>query len=143
MRSCTTLISGLLPLFIAGCSVGRTYLDKNGSVRVEREVPETVRLPKLEIYEEDGQMVVYGLAGRSMAATESIVGHVDIIVTGPDAAVIYTASTKHFPRRLPMKKSRESNFSVRFPSVPPQGSTVRVIYHPTPEHGGQAGRERH
>lgn len=59
--------------------------------------------------------------------------HIDVLVSDARGATTAAVATDYFPRPIPRQHSRggmgTSHYAVRLPSLPPAGSTVKVIFH--------------
>jgi hypothetical protein len=75
---------------------------------------------------------VSGLVGRVPLVTQPYGSHVDVLVLGPNGETVAAASANYLPRTIGRRVHggfRRSHYSIRFPSLPPDGSTVQVRFH--------------
>lgn len=128
----TIVVTLLFLVVISGCSaVSRTDLVKRGVLNIERQ-----RTGKIYIVwsDEDGDgdgFVVTGVLRRRDHLGAPIKTHVDITILSPDGAVLDKArsSDVYVSRRISGRGYPFDRFKVRFPSIPAQGSLVRVVSH--------------
>lgn len=141
-RTFTTSTVLLTFLFLGGCASSHTDLVSAGMVTVETAV--TRPLARAPIVEDaEGDLVVRGRLNEAEAVSG---GHLDIIVTAPDGAVVHDAivnygratsshTTLLGPRganRRVQAGPKHVEYSVRFPGLPPAGSKVTVRIDPGP-----------
>lgn len=78
---------------------------------------------------------VSGLVRKAGLHQPSRGSHIDVLVIDARGATTAAVATDYFPRPIPRQHSRgsmgNSHYAVRLPSLPPAGSTVRVIFHGT------------
>lgn len=133
-RGLLSVLGGIGALSQMGCLMDRVDLVKSGTVRIERAIPKSLSMSAPRVWQDDGEMIVYGQVRRSPSASGIIRGHIDVTVIDRDGKVLQTASRRHFPGDVPTRRWHGSSFTVKFAGVPPPGSTVRVVYHSGPEH---------
>ena len=118
---------------VAGCTSSRVNLVDTEGVTVERMASKGhVKIGKVYAYQEEGDLVVSGRVKPESINLRPAEGHVDIAVISQNGQVIETKSAVQTPmigsRRT--KQNRGSYFEARFSIVPPEGSTVRIAFHP-------------
>lgn len=91
------------------------------------------------MYEDRGDLVVYGKIGRRGGVRGRVEAMVRVTLHHPDGRSLEEAA-RAIPPNLPIRRSRKSNFSVRFRGLPPEGSVVRIECTPgSPSPSTQAG----
>lgn len=86
---------------------------------------EIASVSHIRVYEDDGDLVVYGKVGRKAGVEGRVDAIVRVIVQHPDGRAL-EATKPAFPPYLPIRRSRKSNFTVRFDGLPPAGTIVRI-----------------
>lgn len=134
----TTVIGFALALgstLTIGCAGARPNLAESGALRVER--PDTPKASVTQAYlyrDEGGGLLVSGKVKRDTGHAMALGGHVDVAVYGPEGRMLEQVSVSYLPGDLQQFKSQRrmgASFSARFPTMPPQGSTIRVAFHET------------
>jgi hypothetical protein len=124
----------LAMMVAAGCTSSRVNLVDTERVTVERMATRGhVEIGKVYVYQEEGDLVVTGRVKRKSMNLRSARGHMDVAVISPSGRVIETESVAQMPEVIGMTRRtrREgSHFEARFLLVPPEGSTVRIAFHP-------------
>lgn len=113
-----------------GCAALSRDLQKEGAVRLQPAPSEIASFSRLHVYEDEGDLVVYGKVGRKAGVKGRVDAIVRVIVQLPDGSTL-EATKRAFPPYLPIRRSRKSNFTVRFDGVPPNGTNVRIECPPT------------
>lgn len=108
-----------------GCAELSRDLGSGGAVRLEPAPSEIASVSRLRVYEDDGDLVVYGKVGRKAGVTGRVDAVVRVIVQLPDGRTL-EGTKRAFPPYLPIRRSRKSNFTVRFDGLPPAGTIVRI-----------------
>lgn len=114
-----------------GCAALSRDLQSEGAVRLELAPSEIARVSRVRVYGDDGDFFVYGQIARKAGVTGREDATVRVVVRFPDGRMV-EATKRAFPPYLPIRRSRKSNFSVRFPGLPPAGTVVRVECPPVP-----------
>lgn len=128
---------GALACVAAGCAALDGNLLSEGAVRLEVAPSETASLSRVRVYEEDGDLFVYGKIGRRAGVKGRVDATVRVIVRLPDGRAV-EETTRAFPPYLPVRRSRKSNFTVRFQGTPPTGAVVRIESPPASANSAQA-----
>ncbi|QDV90750.1 hypothetical protein RAS2_18330 [Phycisphaerae bacterium RAS2] len=102
-----------------------------GRVHLEEVASDTAQLSRVRVYEDRGDMVVYGKIGRRVGVKGRVEAMARVILHLPNGESL-EETARAFPPRLPIRRSRKSNFSVRFHGLPPEGSVVRIECMPRP-----------
>lgn len=108
-----------------GCAALSRDLQKECAVRLEPAPSDIASVSHLRVYEDDGDLVVYGKVGRKAGVKGRIEASVRVLVQFPNGRVL-EATKRAFPPYLPIRRSRKSNFTVRFDGLPPAGTIVRI-----------------
>lgn len=125
----TSLILALVFLVTTvttGCSIQGVNLVEQGIVSIEHDDNGTIFVSSASVRQVDGELVISGIVRRRPPFTTLTSGFVHIEVIGPDGTTIHHTDTTYKPRTIPRRGSRQARFTVRFPKVPPKGSTVQV-----------------
>jgi hypothetical protein len=119
--------SFLVVVFLVGCA-GNSDLVKAGFFKVGASSPTGIKITGTKVHNDDGTLVVSGRLMRTYRA-KSYPGHVDIAIVAPDGRIVDQASVKNKLPFVGRSKRKNSSFKARFATVPPEGSTIHVIFH--------------
>lgn len=128
-RRINVIAFGALACVAAGCAALDRNLLSEGAVRLEVAPSETASLSRVRVYEEDGDLFVYGKIGRRAGVKRRVDATVRVIVRLPDGRAV-EETTRASPPYLPIKRSRKSNFTVRFQRTAPTGAVIRIECQP-------------
>lgn len=82
-----------------------------------------------------GELLVSGLVGRSSLHDPPYGSHIDVLVIDAGGKTVAAQAAdylpRHFPRRIRGNRGY-SHYVTRFSTIPPAGSTVKVIFHGAP-----------
>ena len=94
-----------------------------------------VQIAWSDAYEQAGGLRITGVLMRHDHVGMPIKAHVDVTIVSPDGQTLDTACSKtvYVPRRITGRGQSLKRFSIRFPCVPPQGSSVRLVCRSDPE----------
>jgi len=124
---------GMLAVVISGCTEPyRTDLVKSSVLNIEQQRTGKVYIAWSDAYKEDGGFVITGVLRRRDHVGGPIKTHVDITILSPDGTILDEArsSDVYVSRRITGRSYLSfERFKVRFPSIPAQGSSVRVVSH--------------
>jgi hypothetical protein len=110
---------------VGGCTPPGENLVTAGRVVVDKQSLGSVRVSRVDVYQDGETLVVDGSLSRSGGYKQRSMGHVDVAVIGPDGAVLAQKSV-----RDSWAHCGASTFIwTRLPLVAPEGSTVRVLFH--------------
>lgn len=125
---------GLLVSVFSGCAANRVYLVDSGFLTLEKQATGKVYVAWSDAYEREDGFVITGVLRRRDSVGLPLKTHVDVTVLSPDGRVVDTARSGdiYVPRRMTGRGQSFKRFSVHFPSIPPRGSTVRVVSHSGP-----------
>lgn len=125
---------GVLVSIISGCAANRVDLVDSGFLTLEKQATGKVYVAWSDAYEYEDGFVTTGVLRRRDSVGSPIKTHVDAMVLSPDGRVVDTARSGdvYVSRRITGRGQSFKRFSVHFPSIPPRGSTVRVISHSGP-----------
>lgn len=108
-----------------GCAALDRDLQKDGAVRLELAPSEIATVSRVRVYEDEGDLIVYGKIGRKAGVKGRMDAMVRVIIQYPDGRTL-EETKRAFPPHLPIKSSRKSNFTVHFPGLPANGARVRI-----------------
>lgn len=113
-----------------GCAITAENLVHEDKVKIETVQSEYGHLSRISVWaSEAGTEIVGEVHGRSHGRGY-IRGHIDVEVITPDGTILLTEKYTYHNRG---GKSRVTPFSVMIPIVVPDGSTVRLTHHATPD----------
>lgn len=113
-------------LFFTGCA------STHNQLRTDQYAKELVphhrsAFSRVRTVAEDGELKVSGALRLKGMMRVDIPDYVEVALIDQSGAVIAAQKTAYYPRTLTGRKCRrEGRFSVRFPEMPPEGTTVRV-----------------
>lgn len=108
-----------------GCAALETDLVSDGTIHLEQVSSNTARLSRVRVYENDGDLIVYGKIGRQSGVKGRVDATVRVIIRYPDGRIL-EETKRAFPPYLPIRRSRKSNFTLRFSDLPPVGAVIRI-----------------
>lgn len=120
-----TVVFGTLTSMVSGCALLKKDLVRAGTIRLEEARSDVARLSRVHVCMDDGELVVYGKLGRKPDVDGRIDGTVRVVVRFPDGRTL-EETTRAIPRYLPIRRSRKSNFTVRFQALWPTGAVVWI-----------------
>jgi hypothetical protein len=118
-------------VIICGCATSRVDLVKSGVLTLEKRAAGKVHIAWSNAYEQAGELLITGVLMRHDHVGMPIKAHVDATILSPDGRTLDTACSKaiYVPRRITGRGQSLKRFNIRFPLVPPQGSSVRLVCH--------------
>lgn len=108
-----------------GCAVFERELVREGLIRLDKVPSDIARLLRVRVYEDNGDLVVYGNVSRKAGVQGRVDAIVRVLLQLPDGRTL-EETERAFPPYLPIRRSRKSNFTVRFDGLPPAGTIVRL-----------------
>jgi hypothetical protein len=125
---------GVLTTVISSCTTNRVDLVKSGVLTLEKQAAGKVYIAWSDAYEQAGELLISGVLMRHDHVGMPIKTHVDATIVSPDGRTLDTACSKaiYVPRRITGRGQSLKRFNIRFPHVPPQGSSVRLECHSDP-----------
>ena len=119
---------------ISACAAERVDLVAAGVVTLEPHAAGKVAIAWSSAYKQNGTLIVSGVLTRHDHIGLPVKAHVDATILSPDGRTLDTACSKaiYVPRRITGRGQSLKRFSIYFPSVPPQGSLVRLVCHSEP-----------
>lgn len=114
-----------------GCAALETALVSDLTIRLEQPPCDLASLTRIRLYEDGGDFVVYGKMGRRKGVSGRVEAQVRMNLRYPDGCT-FDETKRAFPPYLPKRRSRKSNFSVRFSGLPPAGTVIRIECPPIP-----------
>lgn len=134
MKSYTTVTaSGLMAAFLVfagGCVSWGERLGEDYAAIETVSSPYT-HLVNVSLYREDAGVVIHGELHNRRGGRAAIPGHIDIDVVQPDGT---RQTTHNVGYQRTSARSRTAHFTYRLDPAPQQGSRVRVVHHPVPDH---------
>ncbi len=128
-------------IVLSGCALSNMNLANNPAFTIKRvNNNDRITISSARIYHDNGDTIVTGKVKLSKNLPQPKFGHVDIAVISLDGKVLDSASVFYNPRqrtrRMQLKASNGSTFSVRFPGLLQDGSTIRLVTHTSMEKAG-------
>jgi hypothetical protein len=124
---------GILAVVISGCTGAyRTDLVESGVFNIEQQRTGKVYIAWSDAYKENGGFVITGVLRRRDHVGGPIKAHVDITVLSSDGTILNEArsSDVYVSRRITGRSYLSfERFKVRFPNIPPKGSSIRLVSH--------------
>ena len=116
---------------VSGCAANRVDLVAAGVVTLEPHAAGKVAIAWSSVYKEDNSFVISGVLTRHDHVGFPIKAHVDATILSPDGRTLDAACSKaiYVPRQITGHGQSLKRFTIRFPHVPPQGSSVRLVCH--------------
>jgi hypothetical protein len=122
---------GLLLLLVglSGCGGGQTGLVDAGKIHLESHAQGKVYVAWSDAHEEEGGFVVTGVLRRQDTVGPPIKATVEVEIVSPCGSILDQAQSDHLyvPHRKVNKVQGFERFRVRFPKMPPEGSSVRIV----------------
>ena len=118
-----------LAIIISGCATDRVDLVDTGVLSLEQHTTGKVYIAWSDAYEDGDGFVVSGVVRRRDTAGQPIKVHVDVTILSPDGKVLDEgrSSDIYVPRRIVGRGQSLKRFSVRFGSIPAEGSKVSIV----------------
>lgn len=113
---------------LAGCAFNRVNLVDEGVVTVERVDPEKNCIARPHVSQNGDELVISGKVKCTRFRGFSR-GHIDIAIVGAEGELLQSLSALYYPRIIPRKGGRESQFRVNLSLTPPNGTVVRLAFH--------------
>ena len=115
----------------SGCAMNRADLAKSGVLTIEERAEGKVQIAWSSVHEGGDGFVVAGVLTRPDHVGLAIRAHVDVSILSPDQNVLYSSRTQdiYVPPHVTGRCQSLKRFNVRFPRVPPNGSSVRLVCH--------------
>ncbi|HUV67368.1 MAG TPA: hypothetical protein VMW24_25990 [Sedimentisphaerales bacterium] len=119
---------------ISGCTVNRIDLVEAGMLTLEPHAAGKVGIAWSSAYKDKEGFVIAGVLTRHDHVGLPIRAHVDITVLSPDGRTLNDSRTPDIcvPAHVTGRGQSLKRFEVRFPHLPPQGSSVRMVCHSEP-----------
>lgn len=108
-----------------GCATTGKDLVRDGVVDIERESSRYTMVTLVSAMQEGHDLLVRGEVRRRHGGRSPIPGHIDVQIIGPDGDVLADTSIGYHRRSA---KWRSASFYTRLETVPPPGSTIRVLH---------------
>lgn len=123
----------LLVVSLSSCTAAnRTDLVKSGVVTIEQQRTGKAYIAWSSAYKEKDGLVITGVLRRRDHVGGPIKTHVDVTIVSPDGTVLDEARSSGIcvSRRITGRGYLSfERFKIRIPSVPAQGSLVRLVSH--------------
>ena len=118
-----------LAIIISGCATDRVDLVDTGVLSLEQHTTGKVYIAWSDAYEDGDGFVVSGVVRRRDTVGRPIKVHVDVTILSPDGKVLDEgrSSDIYVPRRIVGRGQSLKRFSVRFGSIPAEGSKVSIV----------------
>jgi len=130
-RSFVLTLFAVAAAMSCGCATNRVDLVKSGMLTIEGRAEGKVQIAWSDAYEQAGSLRITGVLMRHDHVGTPIKAHVDATILSPDGRTLDTACSKaiYVPRRITGRGQSLKRFNIRFPRVPPKGSSVRLVCH--------------
>ena len=121
--------TGALTLLLTNPLFAET-IDADGfKVDVISPKSSSAKIVKVRVDEKDGKLYIEGEITRKLRQQFVTLGHIDVAVEDANGNVISEATGNYWPKRVNKDINKPSHFSVELPSVPPQGSVIKIVRH--------------
>lgn len=113
----------------SGCGMSEMGLAREGMVHIDTAAPGKAYIAWSDAYEDEAGFVITGVVRRSDTVGPPVKVRVQASIISPDGAIIDEAQSGDIqvPRRITSRVQGFKRFEIRFPNVPPKGSSVRVV----------------
>jgi hypothetical protein len=118
-------ISTLALFLMASVFVARAE-DDNYNIQVISPKTSTAKIVSVRVDEKDGKLYIEGDVNRKLRQQFVTLGHIKVVVEDANGNVISEASGNYWPKRVNKDLNKASHFIVELPSVPPEGSVIKV-----------------
>lgn len=108
-----------------GCATMSRDLVRENTLNIEKVSSKIGTVTDVHIVQDESQVRIYGELTHSTLGRGTIPGHVDLEVIGPDGDVLEQTTIEYHRRSM---KSKISTFHSTLQTMPPVGSTIRVIH---------------
>ena len=122
----------LVVISLSCTAANRTDLVKCGVLTIEQQRTGKAYIAWSSAYKEKGDLVITGVLRRRDPVGRPIKTHVDVTIVSPDGTVLDEARSSdiYVSRRITGRGYLSfERFEIRIPSVPAQGSLVRLVSH--------------
>jgi hypothetical protein len=123
-------LMALLTVIFVGCAANRENLVKSGRVTLQKQATGKVDIAWCDAYEDDNGLLMTGVVRRRDAVGTPIKDRADVAVISPDGRTLDEACSSVISvhrRRVGRLHQSLKRVTVRFPKVPPRGSSVSVV----------------
>ncbi len=119
---------------ISGCAANRVDLVAAGVLTLEPHATGKVTIAWSGAHKDKEGLIVAGVLTRHDHVGLPIRAHVDITVLASDGRTLGEERTPdiYVPAHVTGRGQRFKRFEMRFPQLPPQGSSVRLVCHSDP-----------
>ncbi len=128
------MFSAVTAAIVSGCAANRVDLVRAGVLALEPHAAGKVVIAWSSAHKDKGGFVIAGVLTRHDHVGLPIRAHVDITVLSPEGRALEESRTPdiYVPAHVTGRGQSFKRFEVRFPHVPPQGSSVRLVCHSDP-----------
>lgn len=120
-----SLLSILIIALVSGCATVGKDLVRDNTVKIEKVSSRWAKVQFVRVVQEGDTVALRGEVRRWPTGRGPIPGHIDLEVIGPDGGVLEQATLNYQRRSV---KSRYAGFHGTLDTIPPTGSTIRVIH---------------
>jgi hypothetical protein len=119
---------------VSGCAANRVDLVDAGVLTLEPHAAGKVAIAWSSAYRDKEGFVIVGVLTRHDHVGLPIRTHVDITVLSPERRALDESQTPdiYVPAHVTGRGQSLKRFEARFPHIPPQGSSVRLVCHSDP-----------
>lgn len=120
-----SLLSLLTAVLLAGCAGAGKDLVRDNTVKIEKVSSRWAKVQFVRVVKEGDTVALRGQVRRWPTGRGPIPGHIDLEVIGPEGGVLEQATLNYHRSSV---KSRYAEFHGTLDTIPPTGSTIRVIH---------------
>lgn len=128
MRPVNLALLGTAIGLALGCSQSSSIAASDGAISIQQQSSRNVQLRSLVVCQDATGLRIDGDLVRLAGFRRQHMGHLDIAVSGPDGRIL---AAKSIADSWFTGQSAQP-FRARIAVGPPQGSTVRVMFHESP-----------
>ena len=119
----------MLAVLISGCETTRVSLVDAGAVSIKTHAPGKVHVAWSDAYTDEDGFVVTGVVRRSDSVGPPIKVNVHVTLLSPDGKILEEAVSNDIsvPRQIASRVQSFERFRLRFPNIPPQGTSAQIV----------------
>lgn len=125
VKGAITSIIIAMAIVSTSCATTGKDLVRDGVVDIEKESSRYAMITLVSAMQEGADLLVRGELRRRHGGRSPIPGHIDVQIIGTTGEMLADASVGYHRRSA---KWRSASFYTRLETVPPPGSTIRVLH---------------